>query len=156
LFFVLRHFYEGATFSTRGQEISSPHGESILHLAEIESPGGGIISAGGRLYKGAIHFGSPALEDYYRPTSCSSSYYLYSAWFLDRVQSMRCYFRHTRRQFLTQKRVYIPNSGGSRGVLEGGFSHPNADVSSLPPIAPKNKFRCFIHKKAKLQLKLRF
>jgi len=46
----------GATFSTRGQKISSPPGESISHLAEIESPRGGNISAGGRLYKVAISF----------------------------------------------------------------------------------------------------
>jgi len=42
----------GAIFSTRGHEISSPSGESISHYPEIESPGGGNISAGGRLYKG--------------------------------------------------------------------------------------------------------
>jgi len=39
----------GATFSTRGREISSPPGESILHLAEIVSAGGGNISDGWRL-----------------------------------------------------------------------------------------------------------
>jgi len=46
----------GVTFSTRWRKISSPPGESISHLAEIEFPGGGNISAGGRLYKGAIPF----------------------------------------------------------------------------------------------------
>jgi len=49
-------FMRGATFSTRGREISFLPGEFISHLAEIESPGGGNISAGGRLCKGAISF----------------------------------------------------------------------------------------------------
>jgi len=58
-----------ATFSKRGPEISYPPGESISHLAEIESPGGGNISAGGRLYRGAIPFrvtGAHALATYNR------------------------------------------------------------------------------------------
>jgi len=46
----------GVTFSTRGRELSSPPSESISYLAEIVSGGGGNISAGGRLYKGAIPF----------------------------------------------------------------------------------------------------
>jgi len=44
----------GATSSTRGREISSPPGESISRLAEIESLGEGNIM------KGRFHFGSPA------------------------------------------------------------------------------------------------
>jgi len=55
-YFDSGHFYEGATFSMRGREKSSSPGESISHFAEIESPGGGNICAGGRLYKGAILF----------------------------------------------------------------------------------------------------
>jgi len=50
------HFYKRATFLTRGQEISSPAGESISQLAEIESPGEKIFQPGERLYKGAISF----------------------------------------------------------------------------------------------------
>jgi len=45
-----------ATFSTRGREISSPAGESISHLAEIEFPGGGEYFRQGRLHTGTILF----------------------------------------------------------------------------------------------------
>jgi len=46
----------GATFSTMGRKISSHPNEPISHLDEIEFPGGGNISAGGRLNKWAISF----------------------------------------------------------------------------------------------------
>jgi len=45
----------GATFSMRGREISSPTGESISHLAEIEYSGGDSI-------RGRFRFGSPSAE----------------------------------------------------------------------------------------------
>jgi len=57
MFFVSGHFYEGGgDYLDEGREISSPPGESISNHPEIESLGGGNISAGGRLYKGAISF----------------------------------------------------------------------------------------------------
>jgi len=49
----------GATFSTRGKEISSPPGESFSHLAEIESPGEKKFP-GGDSIRGQFHIGSPA------------------------------------------------------------------------------------------------
>jgi len=51
----------GETFSTRGWEISFPPGESISHLAEIESPGEEIFPPGGDSIMGRFHFGSPAM-----------------------------------------------------------------------------------------------
>jgi len=54
LFSILDIFMRGR-LSWRGGEkylLPPPPGEYILRLAEIESPGGGNISAGGRLYKG--------------------------------------------------------------------------------------------------------
>jgi len=57
-FFSIRDiFMRGATFSTRGREISFLAGESISHLAEIEYPGGEeTFTPGGRLYMVAIPF----------------------------------------------------------------------------------------------------
>jgi len=45
------------------QEISSPPGKSISHLAEIESPWEEIIPLGGDSIWGRFRFGSPAAPD---------------------------------------------------------------------------------------------
>jgi len=61
---------KGATFTTRGRKISFPPGISISHLAEIESPRGGNISAGGEtLYGGDFILGHRQIHDFFIPAT---------------------------------------------------------------------------------------
>jgi len=59
-FFDLGHFYEVGDFLDEGARNILSTGESISHLAEIESLGEEIFPPGGDSIRGRFYLGSPA------------------------------------------------------------------------------------------------